>query len=139
MQRPEREDPNLGTWLARVVRAVLAYDVSSQVCTRVWRVFSTLLLSLITALLLNIGGRIAETVVLVRAIPVELAAINRHLGEQGDGQRAQDVRLRVVEKLVDRLMDTTTDILRIESGAHPGAYRDVPRLDAPGSRTEPPR
>jgi len=123
--------------VARVVRAVLTYDVSSQVCTRIWRLFSTVLLSLITALLLNIGGRIAETVVLVREIPVQLSSINRHIDEQGDGQRAQDVRLRVLEKLVDRLMDTTCDILRIESGAHPGAYRDVPRLNTPPERLPP--
>src|SRR4029077_449908 len=113
MQRPDREDRSFGAMVARAVRAVLTYDVSSQICTRIWRLFSTVLLSLITALLLNIGGRIAETVVLVREIPVQLSSINRHIDEQGDGQRAQDVRLRVLEKLVDRLMDTTGDILRI--------------------------
>jgi hypothetical protein len=137
MQRPDRENRSFGAMVARVVRAVLTYDVSSQVCTRIWRLFSTVLLSLITALLLNIGGRIAETVVLVREIPVQLSSINRHIDEQGDGQRAQDVRLRVLEKLVDRLMDTTGDILRIESGAHPGAYRDVPRLNTPPERLPP--
>jgi hypothetical protein len=145
MQHLDREDQSFRAAVSRVVRAVLTYDVSSQVCTRIWRLFSTVLLSLITALLLNIGGRIAETVVLVREMPGKLDALNQHMENEDKLQKALEVRIGVAEelskrydRLIDRLMDTTGDILRIESGAHPGAYRDVPKLNAPASEKPPP-
>jgi hypothetical protein len=119
-------DRHFGHVVRRWARTVWDYDVSDALCTKIWRILQTLLMSLLATLIVWLITRAGEILVLVQTVPAEHAEINS--GLKRTAETLGNLQARVLKLEIDDewTKSIALRILLIEGAEHPGAYTGLP-------------